>query len=111
MAALQDVFTIPVTNIPQVFQITLAGTVYNMTCKWNDTDDAGWALDIADQNEVPLACNIPLITGDNLLDGLEYLGIEGELYVLSTGTNQFAVPTLENLGVDAFLYFVTDEAA
>lgn len=100
-------FIIPLTNVPQEFQIVLAGITYLMTAKWNDSEDAGWVLDIADQTDTPIACNIPLITGSDCLQGLAYLGIQGEFYVNSSGADSTAVPTLDNLGNDAFLYFAT----
>ena len=100
-------FLIPLSNVPQTFQIVLAGVTYLMTSKWNDSDDAGWVLDIADQNDNMLAANIPLITGADCLDGLEYLGIQGNLYVNSSASNPTAVPTLLNLGTDSNLYFAT----
>lgn len=102
------VFRIPLVNTPQTFEINLSGTNYLMTCKWNDATEAGWALDIADLNTgLPIVFYIPLVTGVNLLEGLEYLGIGGQLYVATDG-NQDAVPTLLNLGVESFLYFVTE---
>lgn len=102
------VFLIPLVNNPQTFGITLADTDYTMTCKWNDAPDAGWVLDFtnATTGEV-VVCNIPLITGVDLLDGLEYLGFQGNLIVYTDG-DQTAVPTLDNLGVEANLYFSTD---
>lgn len=103
----QSFFLVPLSNIPQSFQIVLAGITYLMVSKWNDAPDAGWVLDISDENDVPLACNIPLITGADCLDGLEYLGIQGNLYVNTSGNNPTAVPTLDNLGVDSNLYFAT----
>ena len=100
-----SIFLIPLTNIPQTFNINLAGINYQMTCKWNDSADAGWVIDIADENtQTPIAANIPLITGADCLSGLEYLGIQGQLYVYTDG-NQYAVPTLTNLGVESNLYF------
>jgi len=98
---------IPLTNVPQNFAIVLAGVTYNMTSKWNDSDDAGWVLDINDSNNNPIACNIPLITGEDCLAGLEYLGIEGQFYVNSSGSSPLNVPTLDNLGIDSNLYFAT----
>lgn len=102
-------FLIPLTNVPQSFLIALGGVNYNLTCKWNDADEGGWVLDIADENDNPLAANIPLITGADCLAGLEYLGIEGQLVVFTDGDDT-AVPTLENLGVESNLYFLTDTA-
>lgn len=100
-------FLIPLINIPQFFQIILSGVTYLMTSKWNDADGGGWLLDIADSNDTPIATNIPLITGADCLEGLEYLGIQGELYINSSGTDSTAVPTLTNLGIDSLLYYLT----
>lgn len=105
-----NTFILPLVAVPQVFEIALAGVIYNLTCKWNDSPDAGWVLDIADSvSGLPVAANIPLITGADCLSGLEYLGIGGQLVVFTDG-NELAVPTLENLGVESNLYFQTDAA-
>lgn len=98
-------YLIPLVNSPQEFGINLAGVNYTMTNKWNPSQDAGWVLDLSDANGNAIAQNIPLITGADLLDGLQYLGIGGSLFVQTTGSNPDDVPTLDNLGVDSFLYF------
>ena len=101
-------FKIPLQNIPQQFEIALAGVNYTMICRWNDSADAGWTLDLADVDSgEPIVANIPLITGADCLAGLEYLGIEGQLIVITDG-DETAVPTFENLGVESNLYFETD---
>lgn len=101
-------FIIPLTNIPQKFEISLAGKNYQMTCKWNDALDAGWVLDFADSDSgEAIVANIPLVTGIDLLEGLEYLGFDGLLIVYTDG-NELATPTLLNLGVESNLYFKTD---
>lgn len=103
-------FQLPLTNVPQSFQLTLAGIEYLMTCRWNDAADAGWVLDFADANtNVPIVSNIPLIVGADLLDGLDYLGFQGSLFVFTDG-DQTAVPTLDSLGVESNVYFQTDVA-
>lgn len=105
-----NIFVLPVKNIPQVFEIALAGMNYIVTCRWNDAVDAGWTLDIANADTAePIAANIPLITGCDCLKGLEYLGINGQLIVYTDG-DENAVPTLSNLGVESNLYFATDVA-
>lgn len=101
-------FKIPLQNIPQQFEIALAGVNYTMICRWNDSPDAGWTLDLTDVDSgEPIVANIPLITGADCLAGLEYLGIEGQLIVITDG-DETAVPTFENLGVESNLYFETD---
>lgn len=106
-----SLFVLPLQNVPQQFEIALGGANYILTSKYNAAEEGGWTLDLQDAvtNEY-LACNIPLITGANLLDGLEYLGIPGELIVFTDG-DDLAVPTLENLGVESNLYFETDVVA
>lgn len=104
-----SLFKIPLSNEPQTFQIALAGKEYACTCKYNYTDEAGWILDFADaESGVPIVANIPLVTGVDLLDGLTYLGFGGKLYVKTDG-DDFAVPTLENLGVESNLYFEVED--
>lgn len=101
-------FILPLLNVPQTFDIALAGVNYTMTCKWNAAPDAGWVLDLADSDSgVPIVANVPLITGADCLEGLAYLGIRGQLIVFTDG-DELAVPTLENLGVESNLYFQTD---
>lgn len=101
-------FLIPLQNIPQRFEIALAGRNYILTCKWNDSDEAGWVIDLtdADTNE-PLIANLPLITGADILSGLEYLGFNGQMFIFTDG-DDLAVPTLLNLGVESNLYFRTE---
>lgn len=100
-------FLIPLVNVPQTFNIDLQGVTYNLTCRWNDSPEAGWILDIADNAQNPIVSGLPLITGANILAGLDYLGINGQLFVFTNGDSN-SVPTLDNLGIDSNLYFTTD---
>lgn len=104
----QTIFILPLLNIPQTFEIALAGINYILTCYWNDAQDAGWVIDFAnaDTNE-SIVAGVPLITGADCLEGLEYLGINGQLVVYTDG-DELAVPTLDNLGVESNVYFLTD---
>ena len=99
-------YIMPLTNSPQQFLIPLAGVTYTVTNKWNDQGQY-WCLDIADINDNPIVGNVPLITGGDCLAGLDYLGIGGSLYVLTEGASPDDIPTLQNLGVDSNLYFLT----
>lgn len=101
-------FVLPLLNLPQTFEISLAGVNYILTCRWNAAADAGWVIDLANsETSLPIVANVPLITGADCLAGLEYLGINGQLVVYTDG-NELAVPTLANLGVESNLYFLTD---
>lgn len=99
-------YQIPLSGNPESFQITLAGVNYLLTVKWNDAADAGWEFDLAyaDTNE-PIVAGQPLITGNDCLAGLEYLGIGG-MFVVYTNGDEAAVPTFENLGTQCNLFFV-----
>lgn len=101
------VFKIPLDGIQQSFEINLANVDYNFIVKYNPSNDAGWIIDILDSNQINIVGNIPMITGADCLAGLEYLGINGSLWVL-TDQDVTAVPTFTNLGKDCNLYFQTD---
>ncbi len=103
-------FILPLINIPQSFDIALGGVNYVMTCRWNDAADAGWVIDLADSDSgLPIVANVPLITGADCLEGLAYLGINGQMVVFTDG-DELAPPTLDNLGTESNLYFLTDAA-
>lgn len=103
-------FLIPLRGIAETFEISLAGVNYFMTVKWNDAPDAGWVFDLVDAitNE-SIVAGVPLITGGDCLEGLDYLGIQGQIIVLTDGDDT-AVPLYTNLGTESNLYFVTDVA-
>lgn len=99
------VVQIPLQNTPQSFLIALAGSNYTLTSYWNDIAQT-WMLDIADSSGNPLACGLPMVVGADLLAGLAYLGIQGQLFIYTSGA-QYAPPTLDNLGDTSNLYFAT----
>lgn len=100
-----ETFIIPLLNVPQTFDITLANRDLTLTSKWNDQPEGGWIIDIFDtQTNTPIICGIPMTCGNDLLAQYEYLGLNGRLIVYTDG-DQTAVPTLENLGIESNLYF------
>ena len=100
-------YLIPLSSDPQTFQISLAGVSYQMTVKWNDAVDAGWQFDLVNADTAEnLVFGAPIITGADCLSGLEYLGINGSFIAYTNGMPS-AVPTIDNLGTDCNLYFVT----
>lgn len=101
-------FLIPLLNVPQDFNITLADRNLRLVSKWNDADEAGWVLDVYDgETNAALIMNVPMITGADLLEQYEYVGLNGKLIVFTDG-DELAVPTLENLGTESNLYFQTE---
>lgn len=103
-----ETFKIPLLNVPQDFDITLANRDLRIVSKWNSANEGGWVLDIYDGNTGDsIIANIPMVTGADLLEQYEYLGLNGRLVVFTDG-DELAVPTLENLGVESNLYFQTE---
>lgn len=98
-------YLIPLSVVPQTFNINLAGIDYTLTSKWNNIGQT-WILDVADAEGVMLAAGMPFITGADLLEGLAYIGIDGALVSYTDG-QPFAVPTMDNLGSGSNLYFQT----
>lgn len=103
----QTVFRIPLTNRPQRFEIELAGRSFIMIVRWNPAMP-NWiiCLQDAETQETLLNC-LPLVTGTDLLAQFRHLGIEGSFVVVTDG-DEFATPTLENLGGESNLYYVVE---
>ena len=102
-------YLIPLTSPPQQFSLTLGGTLYTFTVQYRNNALGGWVLDIGDQNNNAIVQGIPLVTGANLLAQYAHLqiGNGGGLYV-QTAADPDAVPTFDNLGNSAYLYWVTN---
>ena len=98
---------IPITTgtPAQEFSITLNGTSYNMTAKWNSRASF-WTLDIADENKIAIVNGVTLKTGSDLLSPYNF-GIGGLYVYNASDTEQEA--TLETIGVDAVLVYLTPE--
>ncbi|TJZ75577.1 phage baseplate plug family protein [Chitiniphilus eburneus] len=101
-----NIYEIPLTPDPQRFTVTLSGVDYRMTVQYRDAVNGGWVLDIGDANDEPIVNGIPMVTGVNLLEQYGYLGFTGGLWVQTTDDPD-AVPTFENLGIGAHVYWVT----
>lgn len=105
------VFRIPLANVPQRFNIDLGGLRLSMVSKWNP-EAPSWVLDVFNADtDAPVILNLPLVTGVDLLHQALHLplGAAGSFVVFTDGA-QLLPPTLDNLGVEANLYFVTAPA-
>ncbi|WP_250512703.1 hypothetical protein [Caballeronia sp. INDeC2] len=100
------IYEIPLSGVPQSFQIALAGVTYKLTLMWREAPQGGWFLDMADAAGNRILSGVPLVTGADLLEQYEYLGIGGELW-LQTDGDEAAVPTFDDIGTTSHLYFVT----
>jgi hypothetical protein len=108
VAPFPPTFEIPLqVGQPQVFAISLGQTPYQLTFRYRNVTNGGWVLDIADTNGNAIISGIPLVTGTNLLAQYAYLDFGGALWVQTT-SDPDAVPTFENLGGDALIWWVPD---
>ena len=102
----ETLFQIPLANIPQEFSITLAGIQYVVVSKWNEY--SGWVLDFYDAiTSLPIVMAIPLVVGADLFAQYKYLGLPGQAVVYTDG-DQYAEPTMDNLGTASNLYLLVD---
>lgn len=103
-------YLIPLTPEDQAITVSLGGVEYQLTVRWNDADEGGWVLDIAlPDGGATIVAGIPLVTGCDLLEPYEYLGIGGGLVAWEDGSE--LPPGVDNLGQSANLIFITSEAA
>lgn len=99
-------FEIPVQpSTAQQMVLTMGNVVYTLTFKWNVALNA-WVVDIADENNNPIAQGIPIVTGADLLAQFPHLNFGGAL-IAQTDHDQDAVPTFANFGGTGHVYFVT----
>jgi hypothetical protein len=103
------VVEIPLKATPQKVGVTLNTVDYQLVVVWNDQNQT-WVMDILDSNGENLACGLPLVTANDLLEQLRYLGFNGQM-IVQTDFNATAIPTFENLGNTSHLYFVTNQSA
>lgn len=98
-------YLIPLTSIPQEFSISLDGTEITIFQRWNEY--SGWVIDLKNTaTNVSIIAGLPLVTGCDLLEPFPELGFIGALVVYTDG-DPMAIPTLDNLGADSNLYYVT----
>lgn len=101
----ETLYKIPLIAEPQTFDIEVGGTSYIVTTKWNGELPA-WEL-TAKYTETgeTLFDALPLVTGVDLMAQYKHLGIDGTLFCTTFG-DEDAPPTLENLGIQSFLYYL-----
>lgn len=106
----EQLYKIPLVNVPQRFNIELAGRPLTFESKWNGQHSA-WEINIYDGlTEDPLILAFPLVTGVNLLAQFAHLGIDGQ-FIAYTDGNETAPPTLDNLGDGGNLYYLLEVIA
>jgi hypothetical protein len=99
-----DLFTIPVQNVPQRFEIELLAVTYIIENRWN-AQGGYWELDWYDANGLPLVMAVPVLGGVDMLDPYPELP-PGIMAVLTDG-DEGIDPTLDGLGIESLLYYLT----
>lgn len=101
-------FRIPLLNIPQRFEINLAGNDLILETQW-DYLNTTWFISIFDSlTQEILLSSLPLTTGNNLISQFNYLDFNFSLAVISEG-DIFAIPTEDNLGSTSNLIVGVDQ--
>jgi hypothetical protein len=94
---------IPTGPSQRTMSIALAGQTYFLRLAYADAEDAGWFMDVSDTTGNPIACGLPLVTGADLLAQLAYLGLGGEMLVVTDAVG--SSPTFDGMGTTAHLIF------
>ena len=72
----------------------------------DDAEEGGWFLDMSATDGTPILCGVPLVTGEDIFAQFPDLGLP-VTWVITDGEPD-AVPTWDNLGTLAHIYFVGD---
>lgn len=99
------IFEIPLRSRAQKIKTEINGLEYGMFFRWNKASNC-WIMDISNSDDTPLLSGVPLITGADLLEQFEYLGLGVKMVALTIGDID-AVPTFDNAGVEGKLFFAT----
>jgi hypothetical protein len=101
-------FRVPLLNTPQRSQLSLSGVDYIFINRWFSGMNL-WVFSLLSADDESILINdMPLITGADLLEQWEFLGIPGKMICLTAG-DQGAPPTFDNLGGAANLFYITNE--
>lgn len=99
-----NISEIPLSPDNQQFVIAVSGVTYTMRINWRDPV---WCLDLMNSDKTPLALNLPLVTGAELLTQYSYLNLGFKLAVVCDIPGQ-EYPTKTDLGITSHLYAVTE---
>jgi hypothetical protein len=102
--AQQVAFLIPLQPTPQTLTVVLNGVEYVLRLQWNVFGNY-WVLDLNDGLGNPLVLGVPIVTGADIMEQFQYLGLGGE-FIVQTTNDVDAVPTFTNLGTSGNLYYV-----
>jgi hypothetical protein len=100
-ALMSATYEIPLTPAqPSTVSAAINGSTYQFRTAFLDVPDGGWILDIDDASGNPLARGLPIVTGEDILGQLSYLGFNFKLFAVSNGVPS-AEPQWGNLGTSS----------
>ena len=97
---------LPLYNFPNntysiPIEINEKNITFNLFFSYNQ-EAQYWTIDILNDKNENIVCNIPLLTGQNLFQGLDYLEI-GKLYIMRKSDMADEIPNSNNLDTDYWL--------
>ena len=103
-----QVFRIPLVNLPQKFNIDIGGQSFSILSTWNSEANS-WYISFYDGNtQEPYMLNTPLVTGVDLFAQYRYLNLVKGQFIVFTAGAELQPPTLENLGQEANVFYVSE---
>ena len=100
---MKNAVTIPLSTVPQGFDIVLSGRRVRIVTRYFAAQDAGWTLDITEPDGSAIVTGVPIVTGDDLLRGYKHL-IAGSMYYVGNA-DVLTPPAWGTLGVDGELIY------
>ncbi|ARF49676.1 phage baseplate plug family protein [Pantoea stewartii] len=88
----------------QQYSYSVKGTTYQFRILWRDIC---WVLDISDSTGTGIVSGIPLVTGADLMEPFNHLGLGFSLLVVCDVPGQ-DYPTETDLGTRSHLYIITE---
>ncbi|WP_458038696.1 phage baseplate plug family protein [Pantoea ananatis] len=88
----------------QQFSMAVKGSSYSFRVLWRDIC---WVLDISDGTGSAIISSIPLVTGTDLMEPFNHLGLGFSLLVVCDVPGQ-DYPTETDLGTRSHLYIITE---
>lgn len=92
---------VPLSNNSQTFTISIDRTIYRLNIVWRSTV---YVMDILDNSNNIIISGIPLVSGLDLLEQFNYLGIPREVVILSDVP--YTDPIYDTLGLSTYLCLV-----
>lgn len=88
-------------------QVTLDGSIYQVSLIWNGRDDA-WFISFAEQDGTPILDALKIVPGYELIRRFKDSRLPPGALLTADMTDTGDYPTRDNLGVDVKLVYMTE---